>query len=73
MIEVRLFATLRYGREKIYTFPPGTFQTAAEVLEYFHIPTEEVSIYLINGMHSRLEDDIKDGDIIALFPPVGGG
>jgi len=73
MIEVRLFATLRYGREKIYTFPPGTFQKAVDVLEYFQIPHEEVSIYLINGRHSSLEDVIKDGDIIALFPPVGGG
>lgn len=73
MIEVRLFATLRYGREKIYTFPPQTFQKAADVLDYFQILPEDVSIYLINGMHSSLEDPIKDGDIIALFPPVGGG
>lgn len=73
MIEIRLFATLRYGREKIYTFPPGSFKKAAEVLDYFEIPYQDVSIYLINGRHSSLDDAINDGDIIALFPPVGGG
>jgi len=72
-IAVRLFATLRNGRGKIYTFPPETFKTAADVLDYFQILPENVSIYQINGMHSSLEDAIKDGDIIALFPPVGGG
>ncbi len=73
MIEVRLFATLRDGREKIYHLPSARFKQANEILDYFQIPYEDVSIYLINGRHSKLEDEVKEGDIIALFPPVGGG
>ena len=73
MIEIRLFATLRDGREKIYHLPSDNFKKASEVLEYFKIPDEEVSIYLINGKHSKLDDVVKDKDVIALFPPVGGG
>ena len=36
-------------------------------------PAEEVAILLINGFHSKPADSVKDGDIISLFPPVGGG
>lgn len=73
MIEVRLFATFREGREKIQYLDPAQFKIAGEVLEYLEIPEEQVAIYLINGRHSTFGDKIKDGDVLAIFPPVGGG
>ena len=73
MIEVRLFATFREGREKIQYLDPNQYQIAGQVLDYLNIPHEEVAIYLINGRHSKISDVIKDGDILAIFPPVGGG
>ena len=73
MIEVRLFATLREGREKIIFVEPETAPDGAAVLASLEIPREEVAIYLINGLHSKLDQALKDGDILAIFPPVGGG
>ena len=73
MIEVRLFATFREGRKKIYQMEPEGLTKASDVLDILQIPYEEVAIYLINGRHSKLGDAIKDGDILAIFPPVGGG
>lgn len=73
MIEVRVFATLRQGRDKVSMLPPESFSTAGDILNHLGIPAEEVSILLINGFHKRAEDPVKDGDILALFPPVGGG
>ena len=73
MIEVRLFATLRQGREKIYTFPAGEYKTAGELLKKLDIPEKEVAILLINGFHSKPEAAVKDGDIVSFFPPVAGG
>ena len=73
MIEVRFFATLREGRGKITQIPAEEASTAADLLRRFAIPTEEVAILLINGFHSKPEDPVKDGDVISLFPPVGGG
>lgn len=73
MIEVRVFATLRQGRDKISMLPPEPFSTAGDILKHLGIPAEEVSILLINGFHKGAEDPVKDGDILALFPPVGGG
>ena len=73
MIEVRFFATLREGRGKIAEIGEEEVSTAGELLRRFDIPAEEVSILLINGFHSKPEDPVKDGDVVSLFPPVGGG
>ena len=73
MIEVRFFATLRDGRGKIVSLPAEEVSTAGDLLARFAIPPEAVAILLINGFHSRPEDAVHDGDVVALFPPVGGG
>ena len=73
MIEVRFFATLRDGRGKVAEIPAEGVSAAGDLLRRFEIPAEEVSILLINGFHSKPEDPVKDGDVVSLFPPVGGG
>ena len=73
MIEVRVFATLRQGRDKVTMLPPEGIATAADILSLLDIPAEEVSILLRNGFHRKPESPVQDGDIVALFPPVGGG
>ena len=73
MIEVRLFATFREGRGKIVFMEPEKASCAQDVLDVLDIPAEEVAIFLINGFHSKLEDAVKDEDVLAIFPPVGGG
>ena len=73
MIEVRVFATLRQGRDKVTMLPAEDFATAGDIIRHMKIPPEEVSILLINGFHKKPEDAVKAGDIVALFPPVGGG
>ena len=52
---------------------PEGIACAGDILEKLHIPREEVSILLINGFHQKPETPVKNGDIVALFPPVGGG
>ena len=70
MIEVRLFATFREGRGKIVFMEPDKVSCPQDILE---IPAEEVAICLINGFHSKLDALVKDEDVLAIFPPVGGG
>lgn len=73
MIEVRVFATLRQGRDKITMMPADDLSCAGDIINKLGIPPEEVAILLINGFHKKPTDPVKDGDIVALFPPVGGG
>lgn len=73
MLEIRFFATLRDNREPIIktSFYPGI--TGIELLKIFNIPKNQVSIFLVNGFHCSLSEKLYDGDIISIFPPVGGG
>ncbi len=73
MIEVRLFATLREGREKQYELKAEEVKSGRDIIDSLNIPQAEVSIYLINGRHKRLSDSVEAGDVVAIFPPVGGG
>ncbi|MBR3841288.1 MAG: MoaD/ThiS family protein [Erysipelotrichales bacterium] len=73
MIEIRLFATFRENRKKIDYIDSNQVEKALDIVNYYGIDPEDVAICLINGFHSKLTDSIKDGDVVALFPPVGGG
>lgn len=72
-VEVRLFAYLREGRgkKKIIEVQEGT--TILSIIESLNIDENEVSIILLNGIDGSSNRQLKDGDILALFPPVGGG
>ena len=43
------------------------------LFNHLDIPLEEVAILLVNGFHKKPDEPVKTGDIVALFPPVGGG
>ncbi len=73
MIEVQFFATLREGRGKKTQLPAEEVSSAADILRRCDLDPAEVAILLINGFHSRPDAPVKDGDTVALFPPVGGG
>ena len=73
MIEIRLFAGLRQGRQKIYRMEPDSVKTVQDIMDVLKIQRGEVNILLINGFHQKPETEVKDGDIVSLFPAVGGG
>lgn len=73
MIEVRLFSGFRKGREKVTMLPVAEFPTVDHILKHMAIPENEVAILLINGMHATKENALKSGDVVSLFPAVGGG
>jgi molybdopterin converting factor small subunit len=55
--------------------PPGT--TISRLMEQFHVPAERAHLVLLNGIYVRPEDragtTLRDGDTIAMWPPVAGG
>lgn len=72
-IEVRLFATFRQGREKKQILQLEEYATILHILDMLNIDKEEVAILLLNGMDGSFDRELKDGDILSIFPPVGGG
>ncbi|EPY2273305.1 MoaD/ThiS family protein [Clostridium sporogenes] len=73
-IEVRLFAYFREGRGKKYFMEINEENiTPRYILEKLNIKVEEVAILLINGRDGKVDTLLRDGDVLSLFPPVGGG
>ncbi|MCX8110305.1 MAG: MoaD/ThiS family protein [Syntrophorhabdaceae bacterium] len=72
-VMIKLFATLRTGRfsEKVYEIKPNT--TISNIIEELGLPSEQVSIIFVNGRHAKPDTILKEGDEIAMFPPIGGG
>lgn len=72
-IEVRLFATFRESREKKYFLELPEGANILKILQLLDIEEKEVSIMLLNGIDGGSSRELSDGDVLSLFPPVGGG
>lgn len=72
-VTVKLFATFRDGRFKVEErdLPEGS--QVLDLLVPLRILPEEIAICLVNGRNVDEKHILRDGDTLALFPPVGGG
>lgn len=72
-VEVRLFATFRENRDKRYFFELNEETSILDILNRLDIDKEEASLILLNGIDGDVDRNLNDGDVLSLFPPVGGG
>lgn len=72
-VEVRLFATFRNGRDKKLFMDLVDGSKVTDILELLNIKAEELGILLINGRDGDVNRVLEESDVVALFPPVGGG
>jgi molybdopterin synthase sulfur carrier subunit len=72
-VRVKLFASLRqFGPdEQLQEFPEGA--TIDQVIDVLKIPRTIRLLKIVNGEHQRPDHVLKDGDDLALFPPIAGG
>ncbi len=77
-IEVQLYATLSQylpkgslNRKAVIECADGI--TVGQVIDQLGIPKEHSNMVLINGINARDDAPLKDGDILAVFPPLAGG
>ena len=72
-ITVKLFASFQAGRfnVEIREYPEPTL--IGDVVREQNIPEEKIGIVLLNAVHAKLHQPLKEGDILAIFPLVGGG
>lgn len=72
-ITIKLFATLRDGRGKIIEKQCDEGTNIEAIINDLKIDKKEIAILLKNGINSETDSVLKDGDILSIFPPVGGG
>jgi molybdopterin converting factor small subunit len=77
-IEVKLFAMLRdylpKGSSRFSCKMEIDSSTRVrDILLRLKIPEQMPKIILINGVHGKKEQVLKEGDVLSVFPPVAGG
>lgn len=77
-VEINLFASLaKYMPEKTGGKPCGIDiddgATIGTLLRNLMIPTDEIKLIFLNGVHADGAETLKDGDRVGVFPPIGGG
>ncbi len=72
-IKVKLFATLRIDRFSEEVFEVESGSTISDIIDVLGLPSEQVSIMFVNGRHAKPDTVLKEGDELAMFPPIGGG
>ena len=79
LVHVKLYASLRRYRPEIalgQSFPCALADETTVghlIVDALGLPSQEVAIALVNGMYSDRERPLKDGDQVALWPPIAGG
>lgn len=72
-ITVKLFAYFRDNRFKIAEQEVDEMITPGEIVDSLHIDREEVGVLMKNSRHTEFDDRLEAGDVLAIFPVVGGG
>lgn len=72
-ITVKLFAYFRDNRFIIKQWNIDNNTTVGDIVDSLDIDREEVGVLMINHRHTRFEVEPQAGDILAIFPVVGGG
>jgi len=72
-ITLRLFASLQqFGpEEQVLTVADNS--SVADVITTLKIPDNIPKLRIVNGVHVNADHILKEGDVLALFPPIAGG
>lgn len=72
-ITIKLFTTLlQFGPEQQESTVPDN-STVADVIKKLKIPDNIPKLRIVNGVHVNVNHVLKEGDVLALFPPIAGG
>ncbi len=72
-ITVKLFATLKQFGPESQELTVDDNATVSDVIEKLKIPEKIPYLRIVNGVHVDLKYRLKEGDVVALFPPIAGG
>ena len=70
-VQVKLFLHLRKNQSQTVELTDGS--TAADLVDLLGIRLEDVGVLSINDRQATLDQQLKDGDIVSIIPPIGGG
>jgi molybdopterin converting factor small subunit len=73
VVTVRLFASFQQGRfdEAPRECHAGT--CVGDIVDELRIPRQEIGVLLVNRRHAGFDRELSPGDVMSVFPLIGGG
>ena len=73
-IDLKLFATLAaQAPANAAQYPIVSGMSVAQLIESLKIPPAAAKLIFVNGIRVDLGTQLKGGERVGIFPPVGGG
>ncbi len=77
-VTVKLFATLSHYGTGARAGTPFTVElpenaVVKDLMALLQIPAEETKVVFINNIIREPDAMLSEGDVVGMFPPVGGG
>lgn len=72
-VTVKLYSSLRQGRFQEEPMDYTMRVTVAQAAVQLGIKVDDLGMVLINGQAVTLDHKLQEGDILSLFPLIGGG
>jgi len=74
-VTVKLFANYRQGRYETSRESLREGSTVGHILDSLKLDLENdpIGILLVNGRHASPEQKLSGGDVVSIFPMLGGG
>ncbi len=74
-VEVNLYANLAcyMPYEKRGSMKISEGATIMTLLNQLNVPINDIKLIFLNGIRANVDEVLKDGDKIGIFPAIGGG
>lgn len=72
-VTIKLFAYFRDSRFKIEHRDLKEGTAVGDVVDSLCIEREEVGVAMINSRHTTFDTGLRENDVLAIFPVIGGG
>ena len=69
----RRYLPARSDEQAGYTFEVADGALVGDVLHSLPVPQDDVFTFLVNGRHVTDDQVLHEGDVLSVFPAVGGG
>lgn len=73
LVTVKLFAYFRDNRFSVEERNLPEQTTVGDVIDSLGIDREETGVLMLNSRHCSADTVLGEGDILAIFPMIGGG
>ena len=73
LVTIRLFASFQEGRFEQAPRELPARTRVGDVVDELEIPRDAIGVMLVNARHAMFDRELVEGDVLSVFPLIGGG